>query len=277
MKKIKLIALMLVLALALVGCTAKPNVDGVKIAQDPQDVLSQNTPQPATEPPQEEDLGLSGMEEEGIDPFGDGYTDPEGQGSLEDPSSGVGTYDLSTPYPYTGATPIVLSPADAATATIPPKMTFEYMAYSVPTLGLTFEAPVGWTESNPDENTFVITDPVQRDGVNATITFTRDVKADPYTLNDLRELVKSEMNTMSTRDFTSFSGSNLDTRTILEKDGIYADYRGVLPDGAVVRGRFHAVAVGKVIYTIHLRHSANYNTSYLDIHGQIRNTIQVTQ
>jgi hypothetical protein len=78
-------------------------------------------------------------------------------------------------------------------------------------------------------------------------------------------------------DKSTWKPSLTDTRTLLDHDGVYANYEGTLADGTRVRGRVHVTCIDKVLYSVHLSHAAGYNTDYLDNHGKLRETITLTK
>lgn len=272
MKKKTLAILFVALILALAGCT--PNTDNIPVASGVQDVQGQ--PVLPTDPPAdaEEDMGQAAMNEEGV-------TIPEDE---EGDEPFFGGQDMagndpvleSTPYPFTGATPIVLDPIDMPTPTAAPEISFSYTDYNASKLGLTFRGPEGWNINDEAGNTYTLTEPFERDGVTATITIVRDNITDKPSMTELKKLVDLEIDQMSMAEFQSFQKNSVAERTLLGEDGAYTNYRGVLPGGAVVRGRYHVVAVNNVRYTIHLRHAANFNEDYLKNYNEIRRTISAS-
>lgn len=278
MKKVTLVALLLVLILALASC--KPsNIDDVPTGVNPQDVLG-SAPQVENTPDGggtggEGDLGDAAMNEEGVN-IPDDQGEEEPVLDLQDFTNANFGEAAATPYPFTGATPIVLNPIDMPTATPAPEVDFSYMPYNASKLGLTFSGPAGWNVNEDIDNTFILTEPFERDGVVATIIITRENIVDAPTISDLKKLVELEIEQMSQAEFESFQKYGIEERTLLGGDGVYTNYRGTLPGGAVVRGRYHVVVIGNVRYTVHLRHAANFNEDYLKNYAELRRSIQAS-
>ncbi len=270
-KKIVLVIMLLIAMVALVACNSTPDAGDIKTAVNEQDVLNQATNPPVETQAPEVDYGQDAMNEEGVNL-------PE-DSNWEDEQVSQGENQLQvegTPYPYTGATPVLLHPVDLPTPTLPPPIEFNYVAYNVSSLGLSFEGPANWVESEPSEGMYVLTDPVERDGIYATITITRELLNATYTTNDLKEVVKDRVGKTGTRDFASgFERFSIEDRPFGDYLGAYTDYRGTLPSGSLARGRFQALGVGQVLYTIELRHTAYISDSFMKNYNRIRNTLQI--
>ena len=69
------------------------------------------------------------------------------------------------------------------------------------------------------------------------------------------------------------------SRTLLDKNGIYADYTGVeKTTGAAVWGRVHAVCVNKTLYILEMCTPQVYKEQYKDtVYSRFRRTVKITR
>ncbi|NLB89972.1 MAG: hypothetical protein GX786_01960 [Clostridiales bacterium] len=271
-KKLLGVTMLLLLVMLFTSCTN--NDPNYTVAIDQQDVRGEQTEMPTqpSVPQEDEDLEQMALNEEGSDPgaFSEGEFEQQ-EDMYMDPADQVAIN------PLTGATPIVLNPINMPSATPAGDITFTYQEYNASDLGLTFQGPAGWmADDASQEGAYILTDPNEYNGVQATITFTRQTLQEEQKSSDLKNRLNAEMDAMGKRDFTEFKPSSLAERTFLGEEGVYVNYRGVLPGGAVVRGRYQIVSVKKVLYTVHLRHAADYNTSFINNFHEIRDTIKVS-
>ena len=65
------------------------------------------------------------------------------------------------------------------------------------------------------------------------------------------------------------------SKTLMEARGYYNNYRGVLADGTIVRGRVHMALLGNnQLLTLHMSCPGWYNSSYMKVFDQIRDTLK---
>ncbi len=264
MKKRLMLALMLILcAVLLASCGGEDkkfdvlssNNGGSQQSQQPAD--SQEEPNP--------------LEEE------DGYVD--------DWAEPLPTQEVATPTPaptvrseYAGATPVVIDPIDKPTPTAVPKLAVTYTTYDALKLGVSFEGPAGWLKDDSASDTFTIQNPNARIDYPATLTIRAQGVSSDYSTSDLRSVVKGMLNSLSTAGFDEYDPSNTDTRSLLGKNGVYANYTGTLNDGREVAGRVHAVCVDRVLYTIHLSTPRAQWNDYKDmVYDKLRDTITIVK
>ncbi|MBR1586539.1 MAG: hypothetical protein IJ662_13445 [Clostridia bacterium] len=177
---------------------------------------------------------------------------------------------------YAGATPIPLNPIDMPTATPRPELTFTYGQVDIPTLGLSFEAPAGWTVDASAGDTVVITDPTTYDNFNASMTISITPVASTYKLNDVKTSVRDKLKEIGQYNYSVWTTTSLSERTLLKKDGYYANYRGEYYDGTVVRGRVMiALLDGNRIITLHMAAPGWYNDSYMKVVAHFRETAKM--
>ena len=265
MKRRLTLALMLLLCAALLaGCS-----DGNK----KYDVLSsmsgaqQNPPQQSGNA-QPEDNPLA--EEDDYVPSDDWI--------VELPTPAVAT---NTPAPtirseYAGATPVALDPIDKPTPTVVPKLSVAYTAYDAIKIGLSFEGPAGWLKDDSAADTFIIQNPNARVDYPATLTLRAEKVSSDYTTDNLKTIVNGMLDSIGSAGFDSYDPSQTAGRTLLGKNGIYANYEGTLTDGRQVAGRVHAVCVDRVLYTIHLTApSAQWNDYKEMVYDHMRDTLTI--
>ena len=207
----------------------------------------------------------------------DDYTgNEEYWGGVSLPTQAVATY---TPAPtvrseYAGATPVVLDPIDKPTPTPVPKLTVAYTVYDAIKLGLSFEGPAGWLKDDSSADTFTIQNPNQMVDYPATLTVRAQQVSSDYTTSELKTIVNGMLNSISSAGFDDYSPSQTAGRTLLGKDGIYADYKGTLIAGPQVAGRVHAVCVDRVLYTIHISApKAQWNEYKELVYDHLRDTL----
>ena len=67
-------------------------------------------------------------------------------------------------------------------------------------------------------------------------------------------------------------------KTLMNGQGYYNNYRGVLADGTIVRGRVHMAIIGEgQLLTLHVSCPGWYNSSYMKLYDQIHGTIKPIQ
>lgn len=178
---------------------------------------------------------------------------------------------------YAGATPIILDPIDKPTGTPRPEITFQYQTYTASSLGVTFEAPAGWSVDDSVVGTLVLTEPAdeQKDNYTATLTISAEPSGGEMSTSDMKAAVKALVSAVGETNYKEWKVTEVGTRTLMDGDGVYQDYRGVLLDGTIVRGRMHIACIDRTLYTIHLSHPGWYNSDFLNIHAQLRKTMKL--
>ena len=240
MKKRLMLALMLILCAALLAsCSGDEQKYPVGSAQN--GGSQQNVNQQQSVIPQEEDP----LAEE--DGYGDNWA----------PALPTQAVPTATPAPtvrsqYAGATPVVIDPIDKPTPTAVPKLEVTYIPYDAIKLGLSFEGPAGWLKDDSAVDTYIIQNPNARIDYPATLTLRAQQVSSDYSTSDLKTVVNSMLDSIASAGFDVYNPSQTDTRSLLGKTGVYANYSGTLEDGRQIAGRVHAVCVDRVLYTIHL-------------------------
>lgn len=179
---------------------------------------------------------------------------------------------------YAGATPIPLDPIDMPTPTPRPSLAFSYGVVAADKLGLTFEAPMGWYMDASANDTIILTDPSAYDNFNATMTIQIVPVSSTYKLSDVKTEVRTLLQELGQYNYTKWETTDLASRTLLKKDGYYANYRGEYYDGTIVRGRVMvALLDNNQIITVHMAAPGWYNESYMNVVAHFRDTLQKIQ
>lgn len=207
---------------------------------------------------------------------------PEGYDPAAEEDSGSSSYASPLTYNdygramYAGATPIPLDPIDMPTATPKPTLTFSYGAVTADKIGLYFEAPVGWGVDTSAEDTVLLQNPTAMDGINATITVRVYAVASSFKLADLRTELRSTLKTLGQYNFIKWSTTDLASRTLMKKDGFYADYEGTYYNGTAIYGRvMMALLDNNKVVMVHLSCPDGYfNSSYKAVINHLRDTMK---
>ncbi len=179
---------------------------------------------------------------------------------------------------YAGATPVVIDPIDKPTPTPVPALTVAYTTYDAIKLGLSFEGPAGWLKDDSAADTFIIQNPNARIDYPATLTLRAEQVSSDYSTSDLKTVINSMLNAIGGAGFDEYDPSNTDTRSLLGKTGVYANYTGTLNDGREVAGRVHAVCVDRVLYTIHITApKAQWNDYKEKVYDHLKDTLIITK
>lgn len=250
-KRLLLLAVLLTAVALLCGCSANKAeyTDASAIAQ--QDPLAIPTAAPVTEIPYDP------LAEEDGDTYVAGMAYDEYGNAL-----------------YAGATPIPLDPIDMPTPTPRPSLAFSYSQMSFNELGLQFEAPQGWLMDTSTPNTVVLLDPNTYDNYQAFLSVSVTSVPKDYKLSNVKQTLSDTLEEMS-RSYTEWKTYQADSRTLLDKDGYYNNFRGVMVDGNVVRGRVMvALLDNNRIITVTLSAPGWYNESYMNILTHFRDTLK---
>ena len=179
---------------------------------------------------------------------------------------------------YAGATPVVIDPIDKPTATPVPALQVSYTTYDAIKLGLSFEGPAGWLMDDSASDTFIIQNPNALIDYPATLTLRAEKVSADYSTSELKTVVNSMISAIGTAGFDTYSPSSTDTRALLGKTGVYANYSGTLTDGRQVYGRVHAVCVDRVLYTIHISTpKAQWNDYKEKVYDHLKDTLTITK
>ena len=177
---------------------------------------------------------------------------------------------------YAGATPIPLDPIDMPTPTPKPTLTFSYGAVTADKLRLSFEAPVGWGIDTSADDAITLINQTALDGYNAYITIRVYSVASTFKLTDLRTELRNTLKDLGQYNYSKWSTTDIASRTLLKKDGYYADYEGKYYDGTAVYGRVMlALLDSHQVIMVHLSCPDGYfNSSYKAVIHHVRDTLK---
>lgn len=177
---------------------------------------------------------------------------------------------------YAGATPIPLDPIDMPTATPKPVLTFSYGVVTADKLHLSFEAPAGWGIDASAEDTVVLTNPTPMDGYYATLTVKMIPVAASFKLTDVRTELHNTLKELGQYNFSKWNTTEIAARTLLKKDGYYADYNGVYYNGTAIYGRvMMALLDNHQVLMVHLScPDGFFNSSYKAVINHVRDTLK---
>lgn len=266
-KRYGLLCMLLLTALLLSGCqngnqpapTAAPSAQ----AQKPPMELEQ---------PQAEMPDFSSALPENYDPS----SEEEAHGDLPFDTSG----NLGAGQPgsvYAGATPIPLDPIDMPTPTPKKALAFTYAAYTATKLGLSFESVAGYDVDESAGDSFVLTEPEsqKKDNYAAKISLGISAVTKGYQATNIKSDLKNMATQLGSVNYKSWEVTTVASRTLLKKPGYYLNYRGVLYDGTIVRGRIHmALLDNNRLLTLQVSCPGWYNSDYMNVYVHIRNTLK---
>lgn len=225
--------------------------------------------------------------DEYMDPLAeeDNYDDSDWMEELPTAEPPTPTPALSFRSEYAGATPVAIDPIDKPTPTpVPPLAAFSYRTYEATKLGVSFEAPVGWTMVDTgDASYYTLRNPSVFGGYQAEIVVHAEKVNRQYSESDLKTVVKGMLDAIKATDVVvEFSPSNTDDYPLLDATGVYANYKATLSNGAKISGRVHVTCVDKVLYTLHVSAPRDYwetgANNYKDgVYHKVRKTISITK
>ncbi len=211
----------------------------------------------------------------------DSFALPEGYDpASEEDSGGYSVY--SSAYNdygrtlYAGATPIPLDPIDMPTPTPKPTLTFSYGLVTSDKLRLSFEAPVGWGIDASANDAVTLINQTALDGYNAYVTVRVYPVASSFKLADLRTELRDTLKELGQYNFAEWHTTDTATRTLLKKDGYYADYKGRYYDGTAIHGRVMlALLDNHQVIMVHLSCPDGYfDSSYKAVISHVRDTLK---
>lgn len=177
---------------------------------------------------------------------------------------------------YAGATPIPIDPIDMPTPTPRPELTFTFGDYISTKLGLSFKSAVGYEINENISGKYILTEPAAavKDNYPCTITLEISGITRTYSANDLKnDLARFLENEGAS--YTTWETYKAASKKLMNGTGYYNNYRGVLADGTIVRGRVHmAIISDSQRLTLHISCPGWYNSSYMKIYDAIHTSIK---
>ena len=206
---------------------------------------------------------------------------PEGYDPASEEDHGYsytgGVYDDYGRAKYAGASPIPLDPIDMPTPTPKPTLTFNYGLVTSDKVGISFEAPMGWMVDLSSDDTVTLMDPNTLDGYQSTLTVRIVGVASTYSLSELKSDLLLTLKELGQFNYATWSTTETASRTLLKKDGYYADYRGTTYDGVAVHGRvMMALLDGNKVITVHIScPDGFFSSSYKGVINHVRETLKL--
>ena len=260
----RLVAIVIILAaLALTACQPAGDTPAADTATPTPTAVSQPSPM---------DLPTDPPVIEGV---------PEGYDPASEEDAGLITAEtqvdeLGIPL-YAGDTPIPLDPIDMPTPTPRQALTFTYTPYTATNLGLTFESAAGYTVDDSQPDTYILTEPPEqmKDNVSVQFVLQSSTVAANYDLNSLSQDVRTYAADLGKVNYKEWRLYDTAERTLMGQRGYYINYRGVMHDDTVVRGRVHmALMPNNRVLMLHFVCPANFNSDYTGVYSHIRDTIK---
>ena len=266
--------------LALTACQSANNSEPFQVVTSVNQLPQQNVTVP--DPPALADTVTYDFDSGDYDPASE--EDPNAEDEWQELAFESTVSSVPTPAPiissaYAGATPVVLDPIDKPTPTPAPAITItDFVTYDATKLSLSFDGPVGWEVNDLASDTFILTNPDASVDYKAELVVRAVAVANAYGETDMKKEVKTLMNNLKA-DYTSFSPTNTAKRTLMDKNGIYADFTGVRKDtGASVWGRIHLTCINKTLIVMRLTCPRTYSETYKDtVYSKFRHTVKFTR
>lgn len=198
--------------------------------------------------------------------------------SEEDPGSFAkgSTAQAAAVHTRAGATAIPIDPVDMPTPTPRPPLVFTYSKYTASALGLSFESIAGYDVDESQQGAYVLREPADlvKDNSPVEISLSMSPVQSGYKADSIKGDLVAKLKDMGSVNYEKWESTSLNRRTLLGKDGYYGNYRGVMFDGTVVRGRVHMALVDGQLLTLHVSCPGWYNSDYMNVYARIRNTLK---
>lgn len=198
--------------------------------------------------------------------------------SEEDPGAFAegASVQANTVYTRAGATAIPIDPVDMPTPTPRPPLVFTYSKYTSNALGVSFESIAGYDVDESQQGAYVLREPADlvKDKCPVEISLSVSPVQSGYKADSIKGDLVAKMKDLGSVNYEKWESTSLNRRTLLGKDGYYGNYRGVMFDGTVVRGRVHMALVDGQLLTLHISCPGWYNSDYMNVYARIRNTLK---
>ena len=112
-----------------------------------------------------------------------------------------------------------------------------------------------------------------KDNKGVVITLSQASVSSKYNKNDVRKDLVTRLDDIG-QAYKEWQPSNTAERALLGASGYYANYRAIMMDGTIVRGRIHMALLGNRVITLQIEHPAEYNEEYIELHSHIRSTLK---
>ncbi|MDR0395779.1 MAG: hypothetical protein LBH66_00580 [Oscillospiraceae bacterium] len=219
---------------------------------------------------------------------GDEQTDADGEqtetslpppvGNVPTPTPRITPEPTITPRPIDmvvetaapGATPMLIDPVDK------PKRAFVYREFSSTSLGLTFNVPDNWIETQLDDETVMFAEPPDTawDGFAASLIVKCVHNASNQSSEDAISALNGLVESLKTLYPNVEMSLRADNNRILGEPGYYHNFRIDQGNAKAIRGRVLVAAANRLLISVQLLAPGYYSTDYLDIVREVRTSIQ---
>lgn len=199
---------------------------------------------------------------------------------LIDNSASAG--DVITPIPavkgqYAGATPVIIDPVDAPTATPLPPLSFTYETYTAEKLRLSFKGPSYWIPDDSSADTYTLTNPDTSMDYEAQLSIHLEPVDKNLSKDELKKELINRLTKLGGEGFSKFERSNTAGRKFMNADGVYANYTATIQKDRQtikVAGRMIIACVNKTLYILHVTYPRGYAKPYIEDESSVYNTFR---
>ena len=190
--------------------------------------------------------------------------------------------DVITPIPavkgeYAGATPVIIDPVDAPTATPLPPLSFTYETYTADKLRLSFKGPSYWIADDSSADTFTLTNPDPSMDYEAKLTIHLEPVDKNLSKDELKKELINRLTKLGGEGFKKFERSNTAGRKFMNTDGVYANYTATIQEDRKTinaAGRMIIACVNKTLYILHVTYPRGYAKPYIENDDSVYNTFR---
>ena len=279
-KRILCLVLVLCAAMVMTACKQKevyptepaavsqPQQQGTVEQQDPQQIFSEGE--------NKEDIDWDSGDYNPASEEDDDYEE------LPDTAAAAPAGDTVTVIPavkgqYAGATPVIIDPVDAPTATPLPPLSFTYETYTADKLRLSFKGPSYWVKDDSSADTFTLTNPDVSMDYEAQLSIHLEPVDKNLSKDELRKEIINRLTKLGGEGFTKFERSNTAGRKFMNTDGVYANYTATIQKDRQtikVAGRMIIACVNKTLYILHVTYPRGYAKPYIEDDSSVYNTFR---
>lgn len=139
---------------------------------------------------------------------------------------------------------------------------------------------MGYTVDDSASDTYILTEPASavRDGYPCVITLQVTPITSNYAAKDVQTDLANYLKNLGAQYPTKWETWKAASKKLAGGTGYYNNYRGVMSDGTIVRGRVHMAIIGNnKLLTLHITCPGWYNSSYMKIYDNIYSSIKAIQ
>ncbi len=248
------------------AAASQPQQQGTVEQQDPQQIFSEGE--------KKDDVDWDSGD------YNPASEEDEDYEELIDNSASAG--DVITPIPavkgqYAGATPVIIDPVDAPTATPLPPLSFTYETYTADKLRLSFKGPSYWIADDSSADTYTLTNPDTSMDYEAQLSIHLEPVDKNLSKDELKKELINRLTKLGGEGFSKFERSNTAGRKFMNTDGVYANYTATIQKDRQtikVAGRMIIACVNKTLYILHVTYPRGYAKPYIEDDSSVYNTFR---